>query len=63
MPVNKDARPQWDWKGNIMPIYTIVEIITFHYFERERERERGGCCVSSLKKNLPFTFFFDVIDP
>ena len=47
-----------------MPIYTIVEIITFHYRERERERERGGCCVASLKKNLPYTFFFFyVIDP
>ena len=22
----------------------------------ERERERGGCCVASLKKNLPSTF-------
>ena len=25
--------------------------------ERERERERGGCCVASLKKTLPCTFF------
>ena len=50
------------------PIYTIAEIITFHYCvcerERERERERGreretgGCCVASLKKNLPCIFFF-----
>ena len=42
-----------------MPIYTIAEIITFHYSEREREREReGGCCVASFKKNLPCTFYF-----
>ena len=58
MPVNKDARPQWDFKGNIMSIYTIFEIIISTIErERERERERGGCCVASLKKNLPYTFF------
>ena len=39
---------------NTTPIYTIAKIITFHYCvcKRERERERGGCCVASLKKNL-----------
>ena len=54
MPINKDARPQWDWKGNILPIYTISKIIISTI---ERERERGGCCVASLKKTLPCTFF------
>ena len=42
-----------------MPIYIISEII-ISTIERERERERegSGCCVASLKKNLPCTFFF-----
>ena len=39
-----------------MPIYTISEII-ISTIERERERERDGCCVASLKKNQPCTFF------
>ena len=42
-----------------MPIYKISEII-ISTIEREREREMGGCCVASLKKNLPSTFIFDM---
>ena len=52
MPVNKDARPQWDCKGNIMPIYTISKIIIStigRERERERERERGGYHLQSNK--------------
>ena len=37
-----------------MPIYTISEIIISTI---ERERERDGYCVASLKKNLPCTLF------
>ena len=48
-----------------MPIYTIAEIITFHYSERERERERERVVVvlHLLRRIYLVHFFGYVIDP